>query len=131
MNVKLIIERTNDGFYSVTTLEYESLPFFVFGEGNTIEEAKADFMAVLKEMAEMEHYDTTGLTFSYCYNLSAFLAYYRDKLSLAGLERITGVRQGQLSHYLTGHRKPSKQTVTKIKDALNNFVSGLAQVDIV
>jgi hypothetical protein len=40
MDIQLIIERTNDGFYSVTTLEYESLPFFVFGEGNTLKKPK-------------------------------------------------------------------------------------------
>lgn len=71
MDIQLIIERTNDGFYSVTTLEYESLPFFVFGEGSTIEEAKADFMNVLKDMATEEHFDTSGLTFSYSYNAAA------------------------------------------------------------
>jgi hypothetical protein len=131
VEIKLIIDHTNDGYYSVTTLEYDSLPFLAFGEGNTIEDAKTDFMNMLKGMAAMEdNYDITELTFSYCYSLPAFLAFYKDRLSLAGLERITGVSQRQLSHYLTGHRNPNSHTVTKIRTALTDFVRELSDVDI-
>jgi len=50
---------------------------------------------------------------------------------LAGLERLTGVNQGQLSHYFTGRRKPSQQTIDKIQIALNNFGKELQQLHLV
>jgi transcriptional regulator with XRE-family HTH domain len=52
-------------------------------------------------------------------------------LSLAGLERITGVAQGQLSHYLTGRRNPSKKTVEKIQHSIHEFANELSQVKFV
>jgi hypothetical protein len=50
---------------------------------------------------------------------------------LAGLERLTGVNQGQLSHYFTGRRKPSQKTIDKIQIALNNFGKELQQLHLV
>ena len=67
--------------------------------------------------------------FDFSYDVASFLAYYSDKLSLAGLERITGVAQGQLSHYVTGRRQPSKKTVEKIQKALQNFGNELSHVN--
>jgi hypothetical protein len=66
--------------------------------------------------------------FSYVYDVASFLAYYGGKLSLAGLEKITGINQGQLSHYVTGRRKPSKNTVLKIEAKLKEFAQDLNQV---
>ena len=48
--------------------------------------------------------------------------------SLAGLARITGVNQGQLSHYVTGRRRPSKSTVEKIEQSLHDFANEIGQV---
>ena len=53
--------------------------------------------------------------FDFIYDMASFLNYYAYAFSLAGLARITGVNQGQLSHYVTGRRRPSKSTVEKIE----------------
>lgn len=63
--------------------------------------------------------------------MPSFLKYYSKVLSLAGLERLTGVDQGQLSHYITGHRKPSQRTKDKIEKALHDFAKELSQVEFV
>jgi len=52
-------------------------------------------------------------------------------LSLAGLQRITGVNQGQLSHYVTGHRKPRPKTVEKIEKSLHAFAEEISQVHFI
>jgi hypothetical protein len=61
-------------------------------------------------------YDEKGKAFEACefqfaFAISSFLNYYSKILSLSGLEKITSVNQGQLSHYVTGHLKPGKKTV--------------------
>jgi len=48
---------------------------------------------------------------------------------LAGLERLTGVNQGQLSHYLTGKRKPSAKTTQKIQRHLHAFGKELQHLE--
>ena len=66
--------------------------------------------------------------FTFTYDMASFLSYYAYAFTLAGLARITGVNQGQLSHYVTGHRKPSKATVEKIEKALHAFGNEIGQI---
>ena len=47
------------------------------------------------------------------------------------MERLTGVNQGQLSHYVTGRRNPSKQTIEKIEKKLHEFGQELSQVEFI
>ena len=60
---------------------------------------------------------------------ASFLEYYSKIISLAGLERLTGVNQGQLSHYLTGKRKPSAKTTQKIQRHLHAFGKELQHLE--
>ena len=73
----------------------------------------------------------TECEFQFQFDIASFLAYYGSILSLAGMERLTGVNQGQLSHYVTGHRKPSKKTIEKIETKLHEFGKELNQVEFV
>lgn len=66
--------------------------------------------------------------FEFSYDMASFLNYYAYAFSLAGLARITGVNQGQLSHYVTGHRKPSKATIEKIERSLHDFANEISEV---
>jgi hypothetical protein len=39
-----------------------------------------------------------------------------------------GIHQGQLSHYVTGKRNPSKNTIRKIDSSIRDFAKNLSQV---
>ena len=131
MKVKAIIERGNDGSYGIY-LDDDNLNFGIIGEGNTVAEAKDDFLLCRDEMKE--YYDEIGkefpdLEFIYQYDTASFLEYYSKIISLAGLERLTGVNQGQLSHYLTGKLKPSAKTTQKIQRHLHAFGKELQHLE--
>ena len=133
-SVRVFIERASDGTYSAYMPDDDGLDYGVCGTGTTAEEAIADIKAAYQGMKE--HYEAKGKDFEeikmlFSYDVSSFLAYYSSKLSLAGLEKITGVAQGQLSHYVTGHRNPSPKTRAKIETALHNFAKDLSQVHLV
>ena len=131
MKVRVFIERSNDG-YSAYMPDDNNLPFGLTGDGKTAQEAMQDFLLARDEMKEFfieEGNEFPEVEFDFSYDVASFLAYYSDKLSLAGLERITGVAQGQLSHYVTGRRQPSKKTVEKIQKALQNFGNELSHVN--
>lgn len=64
------------------------------------------------------------------FDVASFISYYKDKLTLAGLERITGIAQGQLSHYLNGTSKPSKATREKFANAIHEFGETLKNVEL-
>jgi hypothetical protein len=112
--VKAFIERGSDGRYGVyVDLEDNTLNYGVIGESATVEESIEDFKASYREMKELheeENLPFVEAEFEFHYDTASFLQYYTAYFSLAGLSRLTGIHQGQLSHYVNGTRNPSKQT---------------------
>lgn len=132
--VRVFIERASDGNYSAYMPDENDLSYGLIGTGSTIDETVKDFNCAYEGMKE--YYAAEGkqfeeVVFEFSYDIPSFLAYYSDKLSLAGLERITGVAQGQLSHYVNGRRNPSKKTIEKIQAALQKFGKELSNVHFV
>ena len=132
--VRVLIERGEDGTYGAYMPDDDGLNYGIIGDGNTVEEAKQDFMNVYRDMKKSfeedgKYFEEVNFVFSS--DVPSFLAYYSGKLTLAGLERITGVARGQLSHYVTGRRNPSKRTAEKIEKALHKFGEDLSHVNFV
>ena len=134
MKAKVIIERGSDGTYDAT-LEYrKDIPFGLLGQGNTVSETIADFRNSYEEIKGIyakEEKECPELEFEFIYDVASFLQQYAYAFTLAGLERITGVNQRQLSHYINGVRKPSKATVEKIETRLHNFGNEISAVRFV
>lgn len=129
--IRVFIERGKDGLYSAYMPDDNNLHFGAIGEGATAKEAHDDFLAVIEAFRVDFPEEIDGLNFEFSYDVPSFLAYYAGKLSLAGLSRVTGVAQGQLSHYITGRRNPSPQTIEKIDKAFHSFATELSQVHFV
>ena len=108
IRLKAIIERAGDGNYSVY-MDDDDMSYLVTGTGKTAEEAE----------------------FDYEYDMASFLSYYSKAFSLAGLSRITGINQGQLSHYVTGRRVPSARTKEKMQHSIHKFAEELKEVKFV
>jgi hypothetical protein len=128
--VSAIIERGGDGRYSVY-IEDTAYPYGIIGTGGTVSQAIDDFQAGYQEMKE--YVESTGETFiaadfSFKYDVPSFLQEFAFAFSLAGLERITGVNQKQLGHYISGYRHPSRRTVRKIESAIHDFSKQLLAV---
>ena len=128
--INVVIERGIDGSFSAYIAD-DNCEFGCIGEGKSVEETKADFMKAVGEMQEVyaeEGSKFPDVEFDFIYDMASFLNYYAYAFSLAGLARITGVNQGQLSHYVTGRRRPSKSTVEKIEQSLHDFAKEIGQV---
>ena len=107
--INVVIERGIDGSFSAYIAD-DNCEFGCIGEGKSVEETKADFMKAVGEMQEVyaeEGSKFPDVEFDFIYDMASFLNYYAYAFSLAGLARITGVNQGQLSHYI--HIAHSKQ----------------------
>lgn len=107
------------------------LNYSCIGNGNTVEEAIADFKTAYEEMKQ--YYKSAGKEFeevelSFYYDIPSFLQEFAYAFTLAGLERITGVNQKQLGHYISGYRKPSVKTIRKIEKGIHSFSTQLAAV---
>ena len=135
MKANVVISRGKDERYQANMDYYEHLNFGLFGEGDSVEDTIADFNVCVNDMKAMFTDEGTAfpedLEFEFTYDIPSFLEYYSKKLSLAGLGRLTGINRKQLSHYLTGHRRPSPKTVKKIEKSLHAFGKEISQVNFV
>lgn len=129
--IKIFIEKSSYGFSAY--MEDADLNYGLFGEGKTVEETIDDFNKSYVGMRE--HFEKHGkpfeeIQYEFFYDVASFLDKYCKAFSLAGLERITGVSQTQLGHYLHGRSKPSKKTIEKIQERVQKFASDLIAVKI-
>lgn len=118
------VEMIDNGYFGVAVMDDDDFEYTNVGAGRTAEEAIEAFEANYEEMKRNALADGdifVEAEYVYSFDVPSFLNYYKDKISLAGLEKITGVAQGQLSHYLSGQSKPRKETVEKIQKSINEF----------
>lgn len=130
--VRVFIERGSDGGYGAYLPDDNRLSYSVNSVGDTEAEVIEDFKEAYREMKDYfaeEGKPFEEVEFVFSYDVPSFLQYYKGLLSLAGLSRITGIAQGQLSDYVTGRRHPSAKTIDKIQKALNRFGGELSKVD--
>lgn len=132
-SINVVVERGIDSTYSAYIAD-DNCEFGCIGEGNSVEETIRDFTLAVEEMKEVyleQGKEFPEVEFNYIYDMASFLNYYAYAFTLAGLARITGVNQGQLSHYVTGHRRPSRSTVEKIENSLHEFADEIGQLKFV
>lgn len=127
--VKVFIEKSEYGFSAY--MEEAGLNYGLIGEGKTVEETIEDFNKAYVDMRS--YYERLGepfeeIEYEFFYDTASFLDEYSKAFSLAGLERITGVSQTQLGHYLHGRSKPSKKTIEKIQRGVQTFAKNLTSV---
>ncbi|MDO5509538.1 MAG: helix-turn-helix transcriptional regulator [Weeksellaceae bacterium] len=134
MIVKAFIEIGKDGLFGIYLAEDNKLPFGLMGTGDTVAAAKEDFDIAVEEMKQMYEEEKRKFplfTVEFAYDVASFLQYYNQFMSLAGMQRLTGVSQGQLSHYINGYRKPSAKTAHKIQSKIHAFGKELQQLHFV
>ena len=127
--VKVFVEKSEYGFSAY--MEEAGLDYGLFGEGKTVEEAIEDFRKSYDGMRD--YYSEAGkpfeeIEYEFFYDTASFLNEYCEAFSLAGLERITGVNQSQLGHYLHGRSKPSRKTIERIQKGVQAFAKNLTAV---
>lgn len=130
--MRVNIEISGNGWYNAYLPDL-GLPFGAMGEGQSAAEARQDFMNVVKGYTEKlgKQKEMEEVEFDFHYDVPSFLQHYSKVFTLAGLSRITGIAQGQLSHYLNGYRKPSPKTVKKIQDAIHELGRSMASINFV
>ena len=133
-NVKVFIEREDDGTYSAFVDPKSNLPYGLVGEGDTVAETIAQWnqaYADMKALCDADGEEFVEASFTFAYDVPSFLRYYGTKLSFKGLASLTGISAAQLSQYATGYRYPSPKTTRKIQTALHAFGAELSQVQLV
>ena len=123
--IEAIVERATDGTFSVYCKDE-----IFSGAGETMDAAKADMarqMAFYKETAIQAGFKypaflDSGFEMHYSIDAASLLKYYVTAgiLSLAGMEKVTGINQKQLWSYLNG-TKPRKAQAERIENGLRSL----------
>lgn len=127
----IVIERSADLFDA-----YSDNCDGIYGAGDTLEACKADIETSIRQIKEklpIEQWpeELKGeYELEYKLDTQSFLEYFSQYLSLAGMERITGVNQKQLSNYLNRRAKPRKQQVERISKGLRRFAAELLSITL-
>ena len=97
-----------------------------------VAKAVENFMAGYEEMRESVTEDLgeefVEAEFVFRYDIPSFLQEFAFAFTLAGLERITGINQKQLGHYVSGYRKPSAKTIKKMEEGIHHFSEQLSLI---
>ena len=100
--------------YLINKIRYEGKGLYrgLLGQGKTAKEAIEDFYNSYEEAKQMlaeEGKECPDVDFEFYNDVPSFLQQYAFILTLAGLEKVTGVSQTILSHYISGYRHPSRE----------------------
>ncbi len=105
----------------------------IWAAGDTVEACKADAIQaieLIKKNLPREQWPEPlkegEYTITWRYDIESFLYYFGGFISLAGMERLTGINQKQLWAYMHGRKKPRQAQKEKITNALHRFAHDLA-----
>jgi predicted RNase H-like HicB family nuclease len=135
MKVTGIIEKGSDNRYSIICNE-EIGNFCLGGFGDTLDEAKADFLEVIEDAKQTYQRDhgtlpeeLSDVTVEYKYDLQSFFAYF-DWINISKFAQVAGVNESKLRLYKVGKAFAGERTKGKIQSAIRRMSAELASASL-
>ena len=89
--------------------------------GSTMNELKKNILESIDIQKELGNIPNQDYKLVYQYDTQSLLKYYGKIFTMPALERLTGINQKQLHHYIMGKSTPREQTKNKIETALHTL----------
>ena len=128
-----LIERGKDGTFGIFTPYINST---IIGEGNTVEEAKADFENSVQEILQFYKEDGIALPdelkdieFAYKYDIASMFNYY-DWINVSKFARKAGINPSLMRQYKMGKTYISENQINKIENSLHSLGNELAAIKL-
>ena len=108
----------------------------IFAAGDTIEDTKADTYEAINLIKKNLPEDRWPQQFKadfeieWKFDVPSFLEYYSSFISLAGMEKMTGINQKQLSNYLHHRAKPRQKQADRIISGIHKFARELLSITL-
>ena len=133
MATTALIERGKDGTFGIFTPDINST---IIGEGNTVEEAKADFENSVKEIFQFYKEDGIALPdelkdveFVYKYDIASMFNYY-DWINVSKFARKAGINPSLMRQYKMGKTYISENQINKIENSLHSLGNELTAIKL-
>jgi len=132
MKTTALIEKGTDGTFTIFT---HDLQHTTIGEGDTVEEAKADFENSVTEMIRSYGNqdlpkELKDLDFQFKYDISSMFDYFRF-VNVTQFAKTAGISPSLLRQYKAGNTYISERQITKIETALHKIGRELSTVKLV
>lgn len=108
----------------------------IYAGGDTIEEVKADTYEAIRLIKKNLPEDRWPnqikgeYEIEWKFDVPSFLEYYSNFISLAGMEKMTGVHQKQLSNYLNHRSVPRQKQADRIISGIHRFARELLSITL-
>ena len=93
-----------------------------------LQELKKNILESIDIQKELGNIPNQDYELVYQYDTQSLLKYYGKIFTMPALERLTGINQKQLHHYIMGKSTPREQTKNKIETALHTLGQELLAV---
>ena len=129
--IRIIIEKSSDLYCA-----YSENCDGIYAAAETLDGVKADTIEAIRLIKKNLPEDRWPrqlkgeYELEYKLDVASFLEYYSKYLSLAGLGKITGINQKQLSNYLNRRAVPRQKQVDRIAQGLHKFASELMTITL-
>lgn len=108
----------------------------IYAAGDSIEAVKADAeetISLIKKNLPEERWPQQikgEYEIEWKFDVQSFLEYYHEFMSLAGMEKMTGINQKQLSNYLNRRATPRRRQTSRMIDGIHRFASELMSITL-
>jgi hypothetical protein len=130
--IKITIEKTAD-FFTAFSENVEGI--YAAGD-NPIEVKKSvlEAIRILKENNSSENIPEIlkdEFEIVYTWDVPSLLNYYKGILTNSAMERLTGIPQRQIQHYVSGNKSPRPAQIKKIEEGLHKLGEELLEIELV
>ncbi len=129
--IVMIIEKSKDYFGA-----YSENCDGIYAAGSSIQEVKDDTyeaIRLIKEDLPEERWPVQikgDFEIEWRIDVPSFLEYYSKYMSLAGMEKMTGINQKQLSNYLNHRAVPRRKQTDRIREGIHRFAEELLSITL-
>ena len=128
-----LIERGKDGTFGIFTPDINHT---IIGDGNTVEEAKADFENSVREMI-LSYTETDreipdelkDIQFIYKYDIASMFNYY-DWINVSKFAQKAGINTSLMRQYRMGKIYISENQINKIENTLHSLGNELTTIKL-
>jgi len=133
MTTTALIEKGADGSFGIFTPD---ISHTIVGDGNTVDEAKADFENSVKEM--IASYTETGrevpdelkdIQFVFKYDIASMFEYY-SWINVTQFAKKAGMNPSLMRQYSTGKAYISESQLSKIENTLHQLGTELTAIKL-
>ncbi len=127
MKVTAVIEKGSDNFFSIYTEEdYPGCGFGGYGE--SVAEAREDYMASIREMRELALEEGKAfpedIQVEFRYDIPSFFNYF-DWINISAFAKQAGINESKMRAYKAGLSTASEKTLNKIRSTLKDMCAAM------